>query len=291
MDGSDLLLRAAEVAATGMLTESGRQIAQRFFAAISARFKGKPAAEMALDKYREKPAVWAAPFRDALEEAGAATDDQLLALARQLLEAVGDTTTQVAKGKTVAQTAGDVGTLIQSGGGPVNITVAGAPDVPDLAMDSRTFETSVKPALVAQGYEVHISSVDRLLGHLVEGWEEVIMTVGGRTGRVAITVMGKVDAIPIKRKPPWADLSNHARSLLAYTFKSAHKAMFVSEGVRFYIKVGARDFQGKEWRLAFQELQEADLIRYQTGAMYAITPTGDKVAEAMLAALGEEWLT
>ncbi len=291
MEGSDLLLKAAEIAATGMATETGRQIAQRFFAALSARFKGKPDAEMTLDKYREKPKVWAAPLRDALEETGAVQNDQLLALARELLEVAGDRTIQVATGTAVAQTAGDVGTLIQSGGGPVNVTVAGVPDVPDLAMDSKTFETSVKPTLVAQGYEVSISSADRLLGHLVDGWEEVIMTVGGKTGRVVLTFMGNVDSIPIKRKPLWADLSEQARRLLARTFKSEMKALYTSEGRQFYVKAGARDFQGNEWRLALQELEDIDLIRYHKGAMHVITPTGHKVAEAMLTALGEEWLT
>lgn len=290
MEGSDLLLKAAEIAATAGLAESGRQVAQRFFAALSARFKGKSDAEMTLGKYREKPKVWAGPLRDALEESGAARDDELLALARQLLEMAGDRILQVATGTAVAQTAGDVGTLIQSGGGPVNVTVAGTPDVPDLGMDSKTFETSVKPTLVAQGYEVSISSVDRFLGHLVEGWEEVIMTVGGRTGRIVLTFMGDVAGIPIKRKPPWADLSERARRLLAHTFKSEMKALYTSEGRQFYVKAGARDFQGNEWRLALQELEDADLIRYHKGAMHVITPTGHKVAEAMLAALGEGWL-
>lgn len=290
MEGSDLLLKAVEIAATGMATETGRQIAQRFFAALSARFKGKSDAEMTLGKYREKPKVWAEPLRDALEETGAARDDELLALAQQLLEMAGDRTIQVATGTAVAQTAGDVGTLIQSGGGPVNVTVPGARDVPDLGMDSRTFEKNVKPTLIAQGYEVAISSVDNLLGHLVEGWEEVIMPVGGRTGRVVITFMGNLDSVPIKRKPPWADLSEEARKLLAHTFKSEMKALYTSEGRQFYVKAGARDFQGNEWRLALQELEDADLIRYHKGAMHVITPTGHKVAEAMLAALGEGWL-
>lgn len=56
---------------------------------LQTRFAGQPAAEVVLQEHANDPATYELPLRKSLEECGIDQDQQVLALARQLLDELG----------------------------------------------------------------------------------------------------------------------------------------------------------------------------------------------------------
>jgi hypothetical protein len=75
-------------------------------ALIQRKFAGKPDAELALLKHEEKPEIWKEPLKEALIEATADQDEQIIKEAQKLIELVNPQ--QVALSKFNTQIMGNV---------------------------------------------------------------------------------------------------------------------------------------------------------------------------------------
>jgi hypothetical protein len=93
VDPISLIVAALAAGAAGGLKDAAGEAVKDGYnelrGLLQRRFGGKPDAEIALEKHAEKPEVWEAPLRDALAETGADRDEELIAAARKLLEAAG----------------------------------------------------------------------------------------------------------------------------------------------------------------------------------------------------------
>lgn len=66
---------------------------------VAARFRGKPAAEVALAEHAADPDTWQAPLAKALAETGTDTDPAVIEAARQLMELLDETGARAGKYK------------------------------------------------------------------------------------------------------------------------------------------------------------------------------------------------
>ena len=86
MDSTTLIITAlvqgAAKAATDVVPDAYKGLREL----LRQRFAGKPGAEMVLDGHASDPQTYVAPLRKQLEQAALAEDEEVLALARQLLE-------------------------------------------------------------------------------------------------------------------------------------------------------------------------------------------------------------
>jgi hypothetical protein len=78
---------------------------------VRRRLAGDAAAEVALDKHADKPEVWEAPLKDALSQAGADRDKEIVAAAQRLMALVEPE--QAAAGRFTVNVSGDVQGLVQ----------------------------------------------------------------------------------------------------------------------------------------------------------------------------------
>jgi predicted Abi (CAAX) family protease len=89
MEPISLILTALLAGATAAAKDTATQAVKDAYAGLKAliqkKFSGKPAAEAALDAYAQKPEVWQAPVKDALQEAAADQDTQIVKLAQELM--------------------------------------------------------------------------------------------------------------------------------------------------------------------------------------------------------------
>jgi hypothetical protein len=78
---------------------------------VRRRLTGNSAAEVALEKHAEKPEVWDAPLKDALSEAGADQDKELVEAAQRLMALIDPE--QAAAGRFNTHVSGNVQGWVQ----------------------------------------------------------------------------------------------------------------------------------------------------------------------------------
>jgi hypothetical protein len=78
---------------------------------VRRRLTGNSAAEVALEKHAEKPEVWEAPLKDALSEAGADQDKEIVEAAQRLMALIDPE--QAAAGRFNTKVSGNVQGWVQ----------------------------------------------------------------------------------------------------------------------------------------------------------------------------------
>jgi hypothetical protein len=221
-EGIPLILEAlrygALAYAAGFLQQSGANAYNALVARLRELFQGRRDAHV-LDRYIEDPQTWTAPLQKELQDTGAHTDAIVTDAARQLASVINS---QIATGSMIVQMGpqGQITQLIQG----TNVYVAAPGGVvpaaprPEKPMGMKAFEQLVKPKLIREGWEVNLTTPEKLELRLAEGWEEVYeQAPGGARERVVIIANGKTDAIPIQRH----QLSSNAMKLLVAAVKHA----------------------------------------------------------------------
>jgi hypothetical protein len=87
-------------AAGGVQTVAGEAIKDAYTTlkgAILRRFGGKPEVTVALEKAEQKPEVWTEPLKDALQEAGADREPDIVQAAQELMKLVEPAAAQAGK--------------------------------------------------------------------------------------------------------------------------------------------------------------------------------------------------
>ncbi len=129
MDPITLVLTAlAAGAAAGVQEVAGKAIKdayQGLKSLLQKKFGDKPEAEMVLDKYEEKPAIWEAPLKDALKTTKADQDEEIIKAAQSLLSLANPQ--QAALGKYNVQITGDVQGFVQGDNANVDMTFGDKP--------------------------------------------------------------------------------------------------------------------------------------------------------------------
>ena len=80
------LMQGAAKAATDVAPDAYKGLREL----LHKRFAAKPTAEMVLEEHASDPQTYEAPLRKQLEQAALAEDQEVLAIARQLLEQLGE---------------------------------------------------------------------------------------------------------------------------------------------------------------------------------------------------------
>ena len=79
------LVQGAASAAKDLVPDAYRKLREM----LHKRFAGNSSAEMVLQEFQTDPKTWEAPLRKQLEQISLANDQEILAVARQLLEELG----------------------------------------------------------------------------------------------------------------------------------------------------------------------------------------------------------
>jgi hypothetical protein len=89
MDPLTLIVTALAAGVTAAVKQTSGEAVKDAYQALKGlirrRMSGNSAAEVALEKHEEKPEVWEAPLKDALSEAGADQDEEIVEAARKLM--------------------------------------------------------------------------------------------------------------------------------------------------------------------------------------------------------------
>jgi hypothetical protein len=89
MDPLTLIVTALAAGVTTAIQQTSGEAVKDAYQALKGlirrRLSGNSAAEVALEKHAEKPEVWEAPLKDALHEAGADQDEEIVEAARKLM--------------------------------------------------------------------------------------------------------------------------------------------------------------------------------------------------------------
>jgi hypothetical protein len=110
IDPNSLLLTALTVGGGFVATQAASEAVKDAYRAlrdrIKSRFADQPAAPLVLDEYSADPSTWEKPLRKLLTDTGADQDQELLALARRIMQEADPK--QTALGKYNIQVAGQV---------------------------------------------------------------------------------------------------------------------------------------------------------------------------------------
>lgn len=86
MDPITIILEALAVGVKATIGDAVKDTYNGLKTLIQRKFSDKAEANMALNKYEEKPEVWKAPLEDSLKEAAAEKDEEIIKAAQKLLE-------------------------------------------------------------------------------------------------------------------------------------------------------------------------------------------------------------
>jgi hypothetical protein len=115
MDAITLIVTALTAGITAAVKdvsgEAVKEADQELKRLARRRLAGDAAAEVALDKYADKPQVWEPPLKDALSQAGADKDGEIIAAAQHLMALLEPE--QAAAGRFTVKVSGDVQGLVQ----------------------------------------------------------------------------------------------------------------------------------------------------------------------------------
>jgi len=129
MDVMTLILTAlttgAALVAKATASEAIKDAYKGLKARLQRKFTGKPDAELVLAKHEAKPEVWEAPLKDALTEAAAHQDEEVIQAAQKLMALVNPQ--QAATGKYNVQITGNVQGFVQGDNAKVDMTFGGKP--------------------------------------------------------------------------------------------------------------------------------------------------------------------
>jgi len=124
MDPITLIVTALAAGAALGVQDTASTMVKDAYAAVKAlvtkRLGGGPAADLVLTKHAQAPETWHAPLVAELTEAGAASDDDLIAAAKALLNALGDAAER-ATGKYAVDARGAQGLQIGDGNRQDNV--------------------------------------------------------------------------------------------------------------------------------------------------------------------------
>jgi hypothetical protein len=128
MDPITLILSALAAGAIAGAKDTAADAVRDAYGALKGlvrrRLEGDTAREVALEKHEEDPEVWKEPLKKALTEAGADRDEEILELARTLLEQIPPDS---AAGKYVTNVyGGEIGALVQGDHATVTVNKPGA---------------------------------------------------------------------------------------------------------------------------------------------------------------------
>jgi hypothetical protein len=115
MDPISLILGALAAGATASLQETAGQAVKDAYAGLKAllirKFENKPVANTALEEHEKQPEVWEKPLEQALKEANADQDEDVVQAAQRLLTLINPQQAQA--GKYNVNITGDVQGFVQ----------------------------------------------------------------------------------------------------------------------------------------------------------------------------------
>jgi hypothetical protein len=117
---STAVISGATVLAKSALDEAGKAAFTALKSLLEQKFSGSKSAQVTLEKAIEKPKIWEAPFKEALAETKADTDEKIIEAARQVIAHIEQH--QATHSKYNTQIDGNVQGLVQSDHAEVKMT-------------------------------------------------------------------------------------------------------------------------------------------------------------------------